>query len=133
MVSAKSKTTQKKNENKQRGCRYCEKNHWSDECTEYMTLDERKRKIRGFCYRCLRHGRLAFDCKSNRACVYCGENNQNHRSLCPQKFKSKQKVEATTVSLSKEGVCESISSMPGENAGRRICLHANSHDRGEAS
>ena len=116
IVSTKPKKTQEKTENKQRVCRYCEKNHWSDECTEYMTLEERKRKIRGCCYRCLKHGHMAYDCKSNRACVYCGEYNQHHRSLCPQKFKSKQRVEATTVSLSEEGVCEEINSMPGENA-----------------
>ena len=65
MVSAKPKTIQEKTENKQRGCRYCEKNHWSDECTEYMTLEERKRKIRGCCYRCLKHGHMAYDCKAN--------------------------------------------------------------------
>ena len=59
---------------------------------------------------------MAYDCKSNIACVYCGECNQHNRSLCPQKFKSKQNVETRTVSLSEEGVCEEISSMSGENA-----------------
>ena len=35
--------------------------------------------------------------------------------LCPQKSKAKQKVEAAAVSLSEEGVCKEIRSIPGEN------------------
>ena len=46
IVSANPKTTQEKTENKQRGCKSCEKNHWSDECIEYMTLKKGRKNIR---------------------------------------------------------------------------------------
>ena len=32
---------------------------------------------------------MSKDCKKNKTCVYCGEINMHHRSLCPQKFSTK--------------------------------------------
>ena len=34
-------------------------------------------------------GHVSKDCKKNKTCVYCGEINVHHRSLCPQKFSMK--------------------------------------------
>ena len=97
-------------------CKYCERNHWSDECTEYRTLEQRKRKIKGSCFRCLKQGHMASDCKSNKACVYCGDYNKHHRSLCPKQFKPKQRVETTAVSLSEEEeMCEETRALPGKH------------------
>ena len=67
-------------------CRYCQLQHWSDECKKYPTLKERKECLKGCCYKCLKDGHIFKDCKSNKKCVYCGEMNVHHRSLCPKKF-----------------------------------------------
>ena len=99
-----------------KSCRFCEKKHWSDECSEYASLEDRKKQIKGCCYRCLKKGHMAGDCKSNKVCVYCGEYNKHQRSLCPRKFKSKLAVEATSVTLPEEEICEKVSASSNENA-----------------
>ena len=37
-------------------CRYCQQNHWSDECNKYTTIVERKDRIKGSCFKCLKGG-----------------------------------------------------------------------------
>ena len=68
-------------------CRYCERRHWSDECPHFRSIVERKQKLKDSCYRCLKVGHVAIECALNKTCVYCGEANAHHRSLCPIKFK----------------------------------------------
>ena len=70
-------------------CRYCDKRHCSDECPTYRTIEDRKKQLRDSCFKCLKTGNLSRDCKKNKSCVYCGEVNTHHRSLCPQKFQVK--------------------------------------------
>lgn len=70
-------------------CRYCNNKHWIDECIKYPTIEERKKQLKDSCYRCLKVGQLSKECKKTKTCVYCGEINIHHRSLCPQKFKTK--------------------------------------------
>ena len=70
-------------------CRYCNERHWSDECSKYSTLEERKKRLRDSCFKCLKVGHMSKECKKNKTCVYCGEVNCHHRSLCPQKIKTK--------------------------------------------
>ncbi|XP_045216914.2 uncharacterized protein LOC123566652 [Mercenaria mercenaria] len=48
-----------------RQCRYCEQMHWSDECPNYRTIEERKQRIKGSCFKCLRNNHVAKDCKRN--------------------------------------------------------------------
>ena len=67
-------------------CRYCDGNHWSDQCTEFSTAEDRKLQIRDSCYLCLMNGHTAFKCRRNKQCVYCGHLNHHHRSLCPKRF-----------------------------------------------
>ena len=71
-------------------CRYCGKSHWSDECLTYQIIKERNAKIKGSCYRCLKEGHMSKECKGNKSCVYCGEFNVHHRSLCSKNFKKKK-------------------------------------------
>ena len=55
-------------------CIYCKSTqHWSDKCETYKTVDERKRKLHGLCFICLKTGHRLKDCKSDRKCVYCGK------------------------------------------------------------
>ncbi|XP_045167621.2 uncharacterized protein LOC123530908 [Mercenaria mercenaria] len=76
----------------------CQKLHWSDECTSYRTIGERKKQLRGSCFKCLKEGHKSQDCKTNKKCVHCGEINSHHRSLCPNKFQ----VIPSSVHLSEE-------------------------------
>ena len=71
-------------------CRYCEKRHCSDECPNFRTINERKQQLKDSCYRCLRVAHVAKECALNRTCVYCGEANAHHRSLCPIKLTKDQ-------------------------------------------
>ncbi|XP_053381696.1 uncharacterized protein LOC128549194 [Mercenaria mercenaria] len=80
-------------------CRYCSKTHWSDECAKYQTTDERKKQLKKSCYKCLREGHLSKECRTSRECVYCGERNVHHRSLCEKRF---GKRTPQTVQLSEE-------------------------------
>ncbi|XP_045158369.2 uncharacterized protein LOC123524328 [Mercenaria mercenaria] len=68
-------------------CRYCDNKHWSDECPIFRTIDERKKKLKGSCFKCLKPGHSSSECKGNKHCVYCGGFNVHHRSLCLQKFR----------------------------------------------
>ncbi|XP_045206115.2 uncharacterized protein LOC123558301 [Mercenaria mercenaria] len=67
-------------------CRYCKKSHWSDECPTYRTIESRKKMLKDSCFKCLKFGHLSRECKGNKVCVYCGEKNVHHKSLCPKKF-----------------------------------------------
>jgi hypothetical protein len=84
-------------------CRYCEKDHWSDECCKYKTISERKNHIKGSCFKCLKEGHLFKDCKTNKVCVYCGELNIHHRSLCPKKFGFKSTVTSLSTEINESG------------------------------
>ena len=57
----------------QKLCRYCEGNHWSDECRNYKTIEARKQKykIKGSCYICLKPGHRIKHCTINKNCFYC--------------------------------------------------------------
>ena len=76
-------------------CRYCRGNHWSDQCVDYFTSEDRKLQIKDSCFLCLKPGHIAFKCLSNKRCYHCGRTRHHHRSLCPEKFtKSTEKENA---------------------------------------
>ena len=64
-------------------CHYCSCNHWSDQCTDYKTVDDRKNKLKDCCFLCLKKGHIASKCLYNKTCFHCGRRNHHHRSLCP--------------------------------------------------
>ena len=70
-------------------CCFCEKNHWTDECQMFKTIDERKSKLRGRCYNCLSGNDLVAQCRSDKTCFYCKQKRHHHSSLCPEKFGGK--------------------------------------------
>ncbi|CAC5402676.1 unnamed protein product [Mytilus coruscus] len=67
-------------------CIYCKGSHWSDECSMYKTVEDRKAQLNGLCYICLKSGHRLRDCTSDRKCVYCGKTKKHHRSLWLKKF-----------------------------------------------
>ena len=85
-----------KPESYQNKCRYCAKVHWSDQCPFFPSVNERKAELKNSCFRCLKEGHRSDECKQMKMCIYCGEPNSHHRSLCPHKFKTKSTVVYTT-------------------------------------
>ena len=73
-------------------CRFCDGNHWSDQCLEYPTLRERKKHTNDSCFRCLKRGHIAYKCIQNKSCFYCGGRNHHDRSLCPLKLAKYEKT-----------------------------------------
>ncbi|CAC5354903.1 unnamed protein product [Mytilus coruscus] len=49
-------------------CRYCDGHHRSDECRKLSTIVDRKQKIKGSCYTCLKPGHVSRDCRFETAC-----------------------------------------------------------------
>ena len=83
-------------------CIFCENNHWSDECRKYNSLAQRKLKIKGKCFLCLGSHNLK-DCKTNKVCYHCKQQNNHHRSICPKIFQSEQSVLTYPDSVSNHG------------------------------
>ena len=83
-------------------CRYCTEKHYSDECWKFKTDIERKKQIKGSCFRCLREGHFAKECKKNKTCVHCGEENKHHRSLCPKMFGTKTLPESSNMTFNEK-------------------------------
>ncbi|MEW8544133.1 MAG: DUF1759 domain-containing protein, partial [Candidatus Thiodiazotropha sp.] len=69
-----------------KSCRFCNGSHWSDECGRYVTAEERKQRIRGSCFICLKQGHKTGECGLKKSCYYCKQWNNHHRSLCPRRF-----------------------------------------------
>ena len=67
-------------------CSFCDGYHWTDECQKYRTVEDRKQRIKGKCFICLRPGHRIKDCKVVKPCYHCKESRSHHRSLCPRKF-----------------------------------------------
>ena len=67
-------------------CAFCEKQHYSDECTTYRTVDARKKQAPDRCFKCLRYSHSSGTCHIDCRCFYCGKSGQHHRSFCPSKF-----------------------------------------------
>ena len=96
-----------------RGCRFCGANHWSDECSRYRTVQEIKQRLKGCCYKCLKDNHLSKDCKGSKACVYCGQRDVHHRSICGKKFSNGDRKE--NVHLSEELHSNSVESACDES------------------
>ena len=68
-------------------CVYCGQPHWSDECNMFTTLQARREKLKGSCYKCLQKEHMLKDCRRDQLCAHCGKPG-HHRSLCLRLFPS---------------------------------------------
>lgn len=62
---------------------FCESNdHKSVDCTQFKSIDERKKMIRDkrLCFNCTGRQHRASDCRSRRLCLNC--NGKHHTSIC---------------------------------------------------
>ena len=77
-----------------RGCFYCQrKDHWSDQCKTYPTIESGKAKIKGNCLICMKPNHLLKDCKVSKPCFHSQKVGTHHRSLCPKTFSSNEESE----------------------------------------
>ncbi|XP_062582984.1 uncharacterized protein LOC134244753 [Saccostrea cucullata] len=72
-------------------CTFCEGRHWTDECRKYRTIEDRKQRLRGKCFICLKPGHRSKECRVDKACYHCRQTRDHHRSLCPKKFSVRQR------------------------------------------
>jgi len=94
-----------------RGCFYCQrKDHWSDQCKTYPTVESRKAKIKGNCCICMKPNHLLKDCKVSKPCFHCQKVGNHHRSLCPKRISSNEESETKGPKTLYE-----ISNVTGEN------------------
>lgn len=102
-------------ERPKRGCRYCSKNHWTDECTQFSTINSRKSKLKGCCFICLKEGHISRNCPATSyMCVHCKKRRHHHRSLCPEKFSSTNLLQTETLSACVQTKTESCLLASGE-------------------
>lgn len=81
-------------------CIFCAGEHWSDECDQVKTLEDRQKIVADRCQKCLRCTHTG-DCVRWNGCVYCKELTHN-RAICPQKFGQSGKVLLLSTNSSSE-------------------------------
>ncbi len=77
-----------------RPCVFCSGYHWSDQCTVCCSLDERKAKVKGLCFKCFSPRHKADECPKQRSCFHC-KSQYHHSSLCPNLFKAQTNEQKT--------------------------------------
>lgn len=73
-------------------CVFCEVKHWSDQCQQYPTAEERIKKAADRCVKCIRIAQPGSECQWQRRCCYC-DSLQHNRAFCPVKFPSTKQPE----------------------------------------
>lgn len=86
-IIGKRAVSSKEAEAKTLDCVYCAGNHYSDQCTRYVTVQARKQKLAFRCFKCLSASHRSSNCNSVRSCVYC-RTKDHHRSICPSRNSS---------------------------------------------
>lgn len=96
-------------ENRKIVCKFCEKEHFSDLCLTFKTLEQRKERTKNLCQICLRDGHESKTCNNTKSCFYCKKKKSHHQSLCPDKFGT------TNFSQSAKGERETKRKEPASN------------------
>lgn len=54
-----TKSNHEDSPNKTIESKYCKRDHWGDQCKMHTTLEERKKKLKGCCFQCLKEAHSA--------------------------------------------------------------------------
>ncbi|XP_068757594.1 uncharacterized protein [Montipora capricornis] len=94
------RTQSEKERPKKKKCAYCDGNHWSDNCSEFVTVQERYQVLQRQqrCY-CLGTNHNKTKCFSKRRCMKCKQ--KHHTSLCHGQTQNPPKDTASNPSTSK--------------------------------
>ena len=93
-VATRTNGQNKQMNNKSPFCLFCNANHYSDECTKYKTLMDRRRRFAELkrCFICTRPNHNSNNCQSRKfPCIHCKQLT-HYRALCPSKFGTTKKV-----------------------------------------
>ena len=95
-------------------CAFCRGDHFSDVCTKFKTVEDRKKAAGSRCFRCLRRGHSASDCRATKKCSYCGRDT-HHSSFCPKQFlNSAPPPPQATIAAAPTNV-DAVATLVGEN------------------
>ena len=95
-------------------CAFCRGDHFSDVCTKFKTVEDRKKAAGSRCFRCLRRGHSASDCRATKKCFYCGRDT-HHSSFCPKQFSnSAPPPPQATIAAAPTNV-DAVATLVGEN------------------
>ena len=64
-------------------CACCDGSYWTDECRMYKTIEDRKQRIKGKCFICLKPGHRSKKCRVVKSCYHCNLTCDHHRTVCP--------------------------------------------------
>ncbi|XP_068693062.1 uncharacterized protein [Montipora foliosa] len=95
------RTQSEKQRPKQKKCAYCDGNHWSDNRSEFVTVQERYQVLQRQqrCYNCLGTNHNKTKCFSKRRCMKCKQ--KHHTSFCHGQTQNPPKDTASNPSTSK--------------------------------
>lgn len=66
-------------------CVFCNESHFSDQCTNYKSVAERRSQLGERCYNCLQRGHIGSFCNKLIKCIHCNRTGHN-RALCYSNF-----------------------------------------------
>lgn len=84
-------------------CIFCNKSHWSDECSVIKSVKERKELLKDRCFICLKNNHKTKECKSEKPCFYCKQKKSHHSSLCTIKENKEIKREKDCALIVNQG------------------------------
>lgn len=69
-------------------CRFCDGEHYSDVCSVFKTLEQRRERVntKNVYTLCLKGNHEVKKCNYTKSCFYCKKKKSYHQSLCPEKF-----------------------------------------------
>ena len=84
-------------------CVYCDHDHNSVDCQQYLTTDDRRRKLseKQLCFNCTGQGHRAIDCKSRTGCKICQR--RHHTSICNNGRANKEPARLLTATRNEKG------------------------------
>ena len=95
-------------------CAFCRGDHFSDMCTKFKTVEDRKKAAGSRCFRCLRRGHSASDCRATKKCFYCGRDT-HHSSFCPKQFSDSAPPPTQAIIAAAPTNVDAVATLVGEN------------------